>query len=62
MIPAVENIMQEYDALPQPAREEVLTEMLRRAALQPHNLPNDDDLVAAADRLFQELDRREQEP
>jgi hypothetical protein len=62
MIPAVENIMQEYDALPQPAREEVLTEMLRRAALQPHDLPNDDDLVAAADGLFQELDRREQEP
>ena len=54
--------MQEYDALPQPAREEVLMEMLRRSALQPHGLPNDDDLVAAADRLFQEFDRREQEP
>jgi hypothetical protein len=61
MIPAAEKIMHEYDALAPPAREQVLTEMLRRAALQPHDLPNDDDLVAAADLLFQELDRREQD-
>jgi len=26
----------------------------------PHDLPSDDDLVAAADRVFAELDHREQ--
>jgi hypothetical protein len=59
---AAEKLMHEYDALPQEARQEVLAEMLRRAAIEPHDLPNDDDLVAAADSLFQELDRREQQP
>jgi len=33
-------------------------ELARRVALAPHDLPQD-DLVAAADRLFTELDRRE---
>jgi hypothetical protein len=28
--------------------------------LAPHDLPTDEDLVTAADRLFVELDRREQ--
>jgi len=27
---------------------------------EPHDLPSDDDLVASADRVFSELDRREQ--
>ena len=53
--------MNEYDALPQPARQEVLAELLRRAAAEPHDLPTEDDLVAAADRLFQELDQRERQ-
>ena len=46
MIVAAEKLIHEYESLPQVAREEVLVEMLRRAALQPHDLPTDDDLVA----------------
>jgi hypothetical protein len=37
-----------------------MTELARRVALAPHDLPTDDDLVASADRVFVELDRREQ--
>jgi hypothetical protein len=37
-----------------------MAELARRVALAPHDLPQDEDLVAAADRLFTELDRREQ--
>lgn len=41
-------------------RTELVAELLRRAAFLPHDLPHDDDLVTAADRVFVELDRREQ--
>ncbi len=58
---AAERLINEYDALPQDARRQVLAELLRRAALEPHDLPTEDDLVAAADRVFLELDRREHE-
>ena len=39
---------------------EVPAELLRRVALAPHDLPDPDDLVPAADQIFLELDRREQ--
>ena len=55
-----EKLIDEFEALPQADRQKVLAEMLRRAALEPHDLPSEGDLVAAADHLFQELDRREQ--
>ena len=35
---------------------------MNRDAIDPHDLPADDELVAAADHLFQELDRREKHP
>jgi hypothetical protein len=38
----------------------VLAELLRRVALAPRDLPDADDLTAAAGRLFIELERREQ--
>jgi len=37
-----------------------VAELVRRLALGPDDLPYDDDLVAAADRRFVELDRHEQ--
>jgi hypothetical protein len=52
-------LLEEFDALPDKERAEVVAELLRRAALDPHDLLNDDDLTTAADRLFIELDRRE---
>ncbi|HXW05206.1 MAG TPA: hypothetical protein VD833_08240 [Vicinamibacterales bacterium] len=41
---------------------EVLAELLRRIAMSPHDLPDPDDLVSAADQIFLELDPREQSP
>ena len=61
MTQAVRELVHRFDSLPEREREEVLAELLRRARSEPHDLPNDQDLTTAADRLFQDLDRREQE-
>jgi hypothetical protein len=60
MTQAAENLLREYDSLPDLERQELFAELLRRAAFEPHGLPADEDLVAIADHLFVELDRREQ--
>ncbi len=59
MTQAAKKLLDEFDALPDPERSELVAELVRRVALAPHDLPHDDDLVAAADRLFVELDRHE---
>ena len=60
MTQATKKLIEEFEALPDRDQSEVVAELARRVALAPHDLPEDDDLVAAADRLFTELDRREQ--
>jgi hypothetical protein len=60
MTPVVEKLVAEVEALPEAQREEVIAALLRRAKTEPHDLPTDADLVAAADTVFQELDKREQ--
>ena len=60
MTQATKKLLDEFDALPEQDRAEVVSELLRRTAFAPHDLPQDGDLVAAADRLFVELDRHEQ--
>jgi hypothetical protein len=60
MTQAAKKLLEEFEALQDADRAEVLAELLRRVALAPHDLPDDDDLTAAADRLFSELDGREQ--
>jgi hypothetical protein len=59
MTQAAKKLLDEFDALQEGDRAEVLAELLRRVALSPHELPDSDDLVAAADEIFVELDRRE---
>ena len=59
MIQATKKLIEEFEALPDRDRSEVVAELARRVALAPHDVPQDDDLVAAADRIFSELDRRE---
>jgi hypothetical protein len=59
MTEAAKKLLDEFDALPEGDRGELVAELVCRVALAPHDLPQDDDLVAAADRLFIELDRRE---
>lgn len=59
MTPAAKRLLKRLDELSEQDREEVVVEFLRRVALAPHDLPPDKDLIAAAGRLFGELDRRE---
>ncbi len=60
MTQTARKVLADFDQLADAEQATVLAELLRRAALGPHGLPEDPDLVAAADRLFVELDRREQ--
>ena len=60
MTQASKKLLDEFDALPEQDRAELVSELLRRTAFGPHDLPEDQDLVAAADRLFVALDRHEQ--
>ena len=55
-----EAIIAALDNLPAPEREEVVSELLRRVALSDHGAPSDEELTAAADQVFQGLDRREE--
>lgn len=56
---AARNLLEEFDALADRDRSELLAELVRRVALTPRDVPQDDDLVAAADRLFVQFDRYE---
>lgn len=60
MTHAAKKVLDAFEALPESERSEILAELLRRTASAPQGLPSDEDLVAAADELFLELDRREQ--
>ena len=59
MSPGAKRVLDAFDSLSAEAREEVLGELLRRAAHSDHMAPSDEELVAAADNVFLELDRRE---
>lgn len=56
---AARHLLKSFDALSEADRREVLEQLLRREAELPHSFPSDDELVRAADQVFQELDRRE---
>jgi len=50
-------LLDAFERLPPGERNEVVLELLRRAAASAHESPNDDELLRAADELFLELDR-----
>jgi hypothetical protein len=52
-------VLAAFDQLLPAEREEVVAELLRRVAQSDHTSPSDDELAAAADEVFQDLDRRE---
>jgi hypothetical protein len=56
---AARHLLQSFEALSETERREVLEELLRRAAELPYSFPSDEELVRAADQVFQDLDRRE---
>ena len=59
MTEAASQLVGQYEALSEADRQEVLLELLRRTAMAEHDLPDDGDLVAAADEVFRELDHHE---
>lgn len=59
MTRAAEQILQEFEALPEKERSEPVSELARRVALAPHEVPSDEDLISAADQLFRDFDCRE---
>ena len=59
MTQGARRLIEQFYALPEQERSEVLSELARRVGLSLHALPRDEDLLAAADQLFIELDRRE---
>jgi hypothetical protein len=59
MTHAMRQLLEQFEALPEQERSELVAELARRVALASHDAPADEDLIAAADRLFIELDRRE---
>jgi hypothetical protein len=54
-----EAILAAIGDLPASERDEVVAELLRRVALSDHSTPSDDELLSAADEVFQSLDKRE---
>jgi hypothetical protein len=44
---ATQKLLDEFEALPDRDRSELVAELARRVALAPHDVPQDDDLVAA---------------
>ena len=60
MTQATRKLIEQFEALPEQERSELVAELARRVALAPHDLLGEDDLVASADCVFIELDRREQ--
>jgi hypothetical protein len=59
MSPGAKSVLEAFDSLSSEEREEVLGELLRRAGHSDHESPGDEELLAAADQVFMELDRRE---
>lgn len=56
---AARHLLKSFEALSATEQEEVLEALLRRAAELPYSFPSDEELLRAADQVFQELDRRE---
>jgi hypothetical protein len=56
---ATQQLLEQVEALSDHERSELVAELARRVALAPHDAPTDEDLTAAADRRYMELDRRE---
>jgi hypothetical protein len=54
------RLLDTFDALPEPERQEVAREILRRTALAVHGSPEEAELVALADEVFRELDHAEE--
>jgi len=53
------HIIDEFEALPDAAKREVLGELIRTSRFIEYPQVSEDELVSAADELFLEYDRRQ---
>lgn len=56
---AAQALISAFGELEPADKAEVIAELLRQGALQPHGLPDDQDLAAAANDVFLAYDREE---
>jgi len=56
---AAERLIESFKALPDLEKREVLSVLLRHAIALPYPTLADEELLHAADQVFQDLDRRE---
>lgn len=61
MTAAAKHLIEEFGALPEPTKREVLAELLRMSRHLDYPEMGDDELTAAADELFLAYDARENE-
>lgn len=59
MTAQAKHIIEDFDALPDQEKREVLAELIRMARHIDYPTVPDDELVAVADELFLEYDRQE---
>jgi hypothetical protein len=53
------KLLEDFELLSDRERCQVVAELVRRVAISSHDLPDDQDLTAAADQVFLVLDRHE---
>ena len=61
MTRAARQLIETFDALPEDEKRVVTVEILRRTALEDQTSLDEADLVLAADQVFLDLDRREEQ-
>ncbi|HZR03802.1 MAG TPA: hypothetical protein VFA81_11580 [Burkholderiales bacterium] len=59
MTKAAQQLIDSFEALPEDEKHQVLVQLLRRLMDTPYPAPSDEELLHAADLVFQEYDRRE---
>ena len=60
MTAQAKHIIEDFEALPDQEKREVLAELIRMARHIDDPVVSDDELLSAADEVFLEYDRREQ--
>jgi predicted HAD superfamily phosphohydrolase len=60
MTAAAEHVIEDFEALPEPERRQVLAKLLQIASHMDYGPISEEELLASADELFVALDREEQ--
>jgi hypothetical protein len=58
---AARKVVETFESLPEEEQQVVLAELLRRGLASGYAFPDDSDLVLAAEQIFLELERREEQ-